>query len=301
MSSSIPSNNVVDRSSTSSPEGTAPNSSNKVLFRRRSTNSVENEVDEAENQPKTYKTSSFDVASPTRIENHMEEHQSVVTAEDDSGSEDLEAGKREDKGNGVHKKHFLSKRTMIVFLVSSCLVIAVTVGLIFAFQDSETSPSQQQSTLDTTLPPTSQEQEDIFGAGSDQDDGDSPSINVPIVENKRPDTDSNHTNIPPIKDPTFDDVFNQTATLGDDKKNSNGGTEATTTQPPNKFEILEWPELMGMPAEQAKLWLQKQYGEDTYDIIIVPQNSPVTKDLRLDRIRLFVDDDGVIVEIPRTG
>jgi Potato inhibitor I family len=252
-----------------------------------------------ESQTKNCKTSSFDGASPRNTDVHTEDHQSVATVEDDSGSEDLEVGKGADNENSILKKHCLSKRAMIVFTVMSCLVIALTVGLFYAFQENESSSSGQQistsGTRDNTLPPTSQHQEGTFieDSNGSNNDGDSLSINTTVVENKPHISDSNHTNIPPMKDPTLDDVFNQTATLGDDDNSSNG-INASSTQSPNKYELLEWPNLVGMPAEQAKLWLEEQYGEDTYDIIVVPQNSPVT-------IRLFVNDEGMIVEIPRNG
>ena len=31
------------------------------------------------------------------------------------------------------------------------------------------------------------------------------------------------------------------------------------------------------------------------------QNSPMTMDLRIDRVRIFVDDDNIVVEEPRRG
>jgi hypothetical protein len=70
---------------------------------------------------------------------------------------------------------------------------------------------------------------------------------------------------------------------------------------PEKPEVLEWPELVGMWGENAKARLEEKYGKDNYDIIIVPENSPVTKDLRWDRIRLFVDKEGKVVSTPRVG
>jgi predicted nucleic acid-binding Zn ribbon protein len=302
-----PHNHSIDCSSPSPMEGTSTkrcnkNNNNTLVFSRRSTKSHEKEVDQAEIQPITKYLSSFDVASPKGTDVHVEEHQSVVTAEDDSGSEDLEAGKEADKGRNINMKRCSSKRVMIAFFAVICFVIALTVGLVYAFhfQYANASPSHQQSNNsgigDNALYPTTQDQEDIVSAGSHQGDNGSPSISNPLVENKPPVTDVKQTDIPPLTHPALD-KFNKTTTLEDD----GNGTDVTTTQPPHKYELFEWPELVGMPAKQAKHWLQEQYGKDAYDIIILDQNSPVTKDLRLNRIRLFVNDDGVIVEIPRTG
>jgi hypothetical protein len=292
-----PQNHSIDCSSPSPMEGTSTKTINE---NNNNTNRHEKELEQAEIQPITKYLSSFVVASPKGTDVHVEEHQSVVTAEDDSGSEDLEAGREADKGRNISNKHCSSNRVVIAFVAIICFVIALTVGLVYAFQYAKGSPSHQQSNNsgigDNALYPTTQDQ-DIVGAGSHQGDNGFPSIRNPLVENKPPVTDVKHTEIPPLKHPALDDEFNKTTTLEDD----GNGTDVTTTQPPYKYELFEWPELVGMPAKQAKHWLQEQYGEDAYDIIILDQNSPVTKDLRLNRIRLFVNDDGVIVEIPRTG
>eukprot|EP01034_Spumella_vulgaris_P026550 gene26550-33148_t len=36
-------------------------------------------------------------------------------------------------------------------------------------------------------------------------------------------------------------------------------------------------------------------------VIVVPQGSIVTMDFRVDRLRLFVDENGVVVQPPRVG
>ena len=38
-----------------------------------------------------------------------------------------------------------------------------------------------------------------------------------------------------------------------------------------------------------------------YNVEILPQGSPTTRDYRLDRVRLFVDGNNKIVQEPRTG
>ena len=60
-----------------------------------------------------------------------------------------------------------------------------------------------------------------------------------------------------------------------------------------------WPELKGMAGEEAKKALER---EACLNVVqIVPQDSMVTMDYREDRVRLFVDDDGKVVDIPRVG
>lgn len=66
--------------------------------------------------------------------------------------------------------------------------------------------------------------------------------------------------------------------------------------PPTK-----WPSLMGLTGEEAKSQLESMYGEGAYDIVIHNENSPTTRDYRFNRIRIFTNDEGVVVQIPRIG
>ena len=61
----------------------------------------------------------------------------------------------------------------------------------------------------------------------------------------------------------------------------------------------EWPELLGRSGEEAKTII---LGEKPHlNVEIIPQNEPVTKDLRFDRVRIFVDENGNVVAVPRTA
>jgi hypothetical protein len=64
---------------------------------------------------------------------------------------------------------------------------------------------------------------------------------------------------------------------------------------------MEWPHLVGMTGMEAQKEIEDMYGVDTYNIIILHENDPVTKDLRFDRIRIFTNDDGIVVEVPHVG
>jgi hypothetical protein len=37
------------------------------------------------------------------------------------------------------------------------------------------------------------------------------------------------------------------------------------------------------------------------NVVIVPEGSAVTADYRTDRVRIVVDKNGIVIEIPRTG
>lgn len=62
---------------------------------------------------------------------------------------------------------------------------------------------------------------------------------------------------------------------------------------------LSWPELLGETAEEAERKIKEEKPE--LNIHIIPPNSVVTMDYRLDRVRLFVDESGNVAQEPRLG
>ncbi|PHT36442.1 Ethylene-responsive proteinase inhibitor 1 [Capsicum baccatum] len=61
-----------------------------------------------------------------------------------------------------------------------------------------------------------------------------------------------------------------------------------------------WPELLGVPVKLARETIQKENRRLT-NVPNVLNGSPVTLDLRCDRVRLFVNVLDFVVEIPRVG
>ncbi|KAJ8563176.1 hypothetical protein K7X08_031628 [Anisodus acutangulus] len=66
--------------------------------------------------------------------------------------------------------------------------------------------------------------------------------------------------------------------------------------PPGK---MSWPELLGVTVEEAEMKIKEEKPE--LKIHIIPPNSMVTMDYRLDRVRLFVDESGKVAQEPRLG
>ncbi|CAN4100362.1 unnamed protein product [Withania somnifera] len=58
-------------------------------------------------------------------------------------------------------------------------------------------------------------------------------------------------------------------------------------------------ELLGVTAEEAERKIKEEKPE--VKIHIIPPNSMVTMDFRLDRVRLFVDESGKVAQEPRLG
>ncbi|KAK1698263.1 hypothetical protein QYE76_014960 [Lolium multiflorum] len=69
--------------------------------------------------------------------------------------------------------------------------------------------------------------------------------------------------------------------------------EGSTATGGNK---TSWPELVGKSVEEATKVILKD--KPDANIVVVPADSPVTMDYRIDRVRLFVD---TVAEVPRVG
>jgi Potato inhibitor I family len=65
---------------------------------------------------------------------------------------------------------------------------------------------------------------------------------------------------------------------------------------------MEWPELVGMPGEEAVLIIQQENPSIT-DVQLVPHDAMVTMDYRTDRVRVFVnyDEQQTVARPPMIG
>lgn len=65
------------------------------------------------------------------------------------------------------------------------------------------------------------------------------------------------------------------------------------------IEVKSWPEVVGLTADEAKEIILKE--KPNAEIEIVQEGSAVTLDRQIDRCRIFVNSDDVVVEAPQTG
>jgi len=82
--------------------------------------------------------------------------------------------------------------------------------------------------------------------------------------------------------------------------NESDGTNSTNISNFLNEDMESWPELVGIPGENAEAILNNKYG-DTYLIQLVEYGSFVTMDYRTDRIRLYLDVDGNVMNTPEAG
>ena len=68
----------------------------------------------------------------------------------------------------------------------------------------------------------------------------------------------------------------------------------------NSVKNLEgpWPEYVGIKGDVAKDILSLDTG---LKVQVLKKGSPTTRDYRLDRVRIFVDEEGIVTNIPKKG
>ena len=68
---------------------------------------------------------------------------------------------------------------------------------------------------------------------------------------------------------------------------SSGGKQDGAAAAGEEERKTSWPEVVGLPVEEAKKVILKDMSDA--DIVVVPVGTPVTKDFRPNRVRIFVD------------
>ncbi|XP_071728898.1 glu S.griseus protease inhibitor-like [Rutidosis leptorrhynchoides] len=60
-----------------------------------------------------------------------------------------------------------------------------------------------------------------------------------------------------------------------------------------------WPELVGTPSEAARFLIERE--NNNVDAVIVEEGSLASSDFRCDRVRVFVDDNNIVKQVPKVG
>lgn len=61
----------------------------------------------------------------------------------------------------------------------------------------------------------------------------------------------------------------------------------------------EWGDLVGKTGEEAKQHILTDM--PNANVVVMPENSPCTRDFRPDRVRVFVNGENKVVKAPHTG
>ena len=61
----------------------------------------------------------------------------------------------------------------------------------------------------------------------------------------------------------------------------------------------EFPQVVGKTGEEAKQIILHDHAD--FDVQILLEGSPCTRDFRPNRVRVFVDNHNIVTSVPRTG
>ncbi|GMI20397.1 hypothetical protein TrCOL_g13505 [Triparma columacea] len=64
--------------------------------------------------------------------------------------------------------------------------------------------------------------------------------------------------------------------------------------------VAVWPSTVGLDGVSAAEVIQKSR-PDLKIVTVVPEGAMVTRDMRFDRVRVYVDEGGKVVKAPRVG
>ena len=81
------------------------------------------------------------------------------------------------------------------------------------------------------------------------------------------------------------------------------------------FKLREWPNLVGVKGEEAVAAIKEETGRfeltlvTSYvfvvlglsEVFVVTERSKLSKDMRYDRVCIYVDKEGKVLHVPRTG
>jgi hypothetical protein len=62
-----------------------------------------------------------------------------------------------------------------------------------------------------------------------------------------------------------------------------------------------WPECVGLSGEECRTLIQATASDVRGNVVIMPVDSMMTMDFRTDRVRIFIDGNGIVVKSPHRG
>ena len=71
------------------------------------------------------------------------------------------------------------------------------------------------------------------------------------------------------------------------------------TKPSMYFKV--WPEVVGMKLDEAKALIKGERSDYFFDVFVVDTDYLLTLDRKMDRVRIFVDKDNIVVKVPGNG
>ena len=182
------------------------------------------------------------------------------------------------------------RRNLVYVALAIAAVVATSVAIVGGIYASKNSASQSPS---TTL-------EGEFATSSSN-----PVSSNPNADSVPSTVEDEIDSVPAKDDPLglLEEIMeyeDEDKSNKSDKKKDDDKDDMKESEDGNK-EATKWPDLVGMTGKEAKAQLELLCGEETYDIDILHENSPSTRDYRFNRIRIFTNYEGIVTKVPHIG
>jgi len=182
------------------------------------------------------------------------------------------------------------KLVLVALAITAVVVISATIGggIYASTERSATASSsmthEEEFAKSSSIPVFSKPNADVIHSTVDDENESVPDSEANII----------------LKDDTLgllEEIVDYEDKDKSSDKNNNNEKESDDEEPrPTK-----WPDLVGMTGDEAKAQLELLYGDETYTIHILDENSPTTRDYRFDRIRILTNDEGIVTKVPHIG
>lgn len=196
-------------------------------------------------------------------------------------ADDLASAKRN------RKKPFL-----VLFAIAAVVAISVVVGVGIKASRTTTVPPATTTTVDNKTTGTSESLLPNDNQGSVAD------VNQKEEEDQNNAPDSDPQNI--SKGDTIA-ILDELIGSNESIEESEDKSESVENEKEKESRPTKWPELVGLSGSEAKEQLELIYGEETYDIYVLHEHDPTTRDYRFNRIRIFTNDEGIVTSVPHIG
>ena len=204
-----------------------------------------------------------------------------------------------------------TKKRKFLFIVLAITALAVTsagiVGGIYLSKNRSASPSttideefSSIASIPDAIPSTEQDENETIqnpevsspSTTTEEEEDSAPSIPEPWGAIASTVEDENDT----IQNSVVEPSAPKNEHLGLLDEIMNGEVENEDNAQPTYF-----PALVGMTGEEAKSELEILYGEEAFDVHILLEGTPVTRDYRFNRIRIYTNSEGVVTKVPHVG
>lgn len=227
----------------------------------------------------------------------------TVSEGDTSDEEDFEASRKHDLtvasggADDVSVRRNRRKASLIALTIAALVIISVSVGVGIYTSKKTTLPNTStivdtepnQSTKSSLIPTNPGSVADANLTEEDEQDS------APESDTQTIPKDDTLSILDELVGPTENIESKEELAESEDKPESVENKEEKESRP------TKWPELVGMSGSEAKEKLEFLCGEETYDIYILHEHDPTTRDYRFNRIRIFTNDEGIVTTVPHIG